>query len=381
MAFKTRMLLLLAWLVTAAFSLECRKTENGIIEFFEGEIAVVPDPFDCLRITKPDETTVHVTYLKDDDEGHNVCQINKDGIPKDKRVYVRSEVVTGMKCRYVCKDSEDLYKCDSVTHPADNACTCHPAPPRLLIHPIQDSISGQGDDESEEEGCEGRPEGYQFDDPVSCSSMQGDITKMRINYINEDLDRCSAVVSTKKETRYTQASTTDLNLQGCFYVCKKAGPRCVGEIEDEKCDCQSPGLVKMLVPMDSLAVRDVLSQTKCTPGSCGPCADCNEETGDCERIPGAHEGDRCECGEICPSRDLRAPEYRGGKILCRPNLALDCMKKPGWLRSMFDYAEPGTRYPTLCTAGRVDATDTCSCADGYMEQPGPFSGMYCVKRR
>lgn len=366
-------------LASVASSIECRR--NGMdFEFYDGDKVLEPSTFDCIRITKPGETTVHVNYLNDDGEGRKICQISDDGNPKEKKVYIRSELKTGMSCNYICRESEGLYKCDAPTKPIQNSCICHPAKPRVLIHPVE-SISGQGDEEEEKDSCEDKPEGYQFADPVPCSSITGDVTKLRVNYINEDLDKCSAVLSMKKETKYSEETPKELNLQGCLFVCKKAGPKCVGEIEDGKCDCQSPGLRKRLVAMDTLGVRDLLTQKRCVVGLCGPCGSCDGVTGLCGLHHNAHEGNFCDCGEVCPQRDLRALEHRGGKILCRPNVALDCMKKPRWLTSLFEQKEPGTRYANMCTSGRVDATDTCSCATGYMEQPGPFSGVYCVKRR
>lgn len=379
MALTFHFLVLALSLVSIASSLECRKNFVGEFQLLEDEKVVNPGAFACMRITKPDQTTVHITYLNDDADGRKVCQISDDGTPKDKRVYIRSQVQTGTMCKYVCKDSEGLYSCDTATTPVQNACTCHVAKPRLLIHPV-DSISGQSDEEEEEDGCEDKPEGYQFADPVSCSSMTGDITKLRVNYLDDKLKRCSAKVSKQKETKYTEAPN-EVNLQGCLYVCKKAGPRCIGEVEHGKCDCESPGLRKRLVPMDNIGVRDLLTQKRCIPGECGPCAACNDETGHCKLHQNAHEGNFCDCGEVCPQRDLRAPEHKGGKILCRPNIAIECMKKPGWLTSLFDSNAPGTRYANLCTSGHVDATDTCSCAPGHTEQPGPFSGVYCIKSR
>lgn len=387
--------------LNTAFSLECHKKADDTFEFREDGEVVEPEDFDCLSVTKPNQMTTAVAYMSDDPEGRKICQIYADGIPKDKKIYSRSEVETGTRCRYSCKDSTGLFKCDTTTTATDNACTCNPRAHSILIQPVIHSmgtqtmiggqsetkiggqsetiIGGQSEPGGGEHSCDGKPEGYQFQDPVPCISIRAEVNKHRFNFIRDEPGMCTVEISTKAETRYTRASTTELNLQGCYSVCKMAGPQCITEEDGGKCECESPGVTKRLVAMDNLSVRDVMMQRDCTLNECGPCGECNVDTRECVLHPNAHMGRFCQCGEVCPEVDRRSPDHRGGQILCRPSLALECMHRPGWLRSIFDHSRVGTHLPNMCTKGRSDRADTCSCAPGYIEVPGPFSAMYCTR--
>lgn len=369
--------------LNTALSLECHKKPDDTFEFRERGEVVEPEEFDCMSVTKPIQTTTIITYMSDDEEGRKICQIHDDGVPKDKKIFTHSEVETGRRCRFSCKDSTGLFKCDSTTTATENACTCEPLPHRILIQPvIHTLIGGQNEQGEEEHSCDGKPEGHQFPDPVPCIAIRADVHKSRVDFIRDEPGMCKVETSSKPETRYAPASPTELNLQGCLSVCKRAGPQCIYEEDDGKCECASPGLKKRLVAMDELSVRDMLMQTNCTRNGCGPCAECNEDTRECVLDPNAHMGLLCRCGEICPEVDIRSPDLRGGKILCKPNTSLECMRRPEWLKTMFDESEAGTRYPNLCTKGNSDRGDTCSCAQGYIEDPEPFSetqDVYCKK--
>lgn len=203
--------------------------------------------------------------------------------------------------------------------------------------------------------------------------------KRRVEFIGGQDGICTVVTSTKSETRYTEAPPTELNLQGCKYVCKPAAPVCHSEEEGGQCECASPGLTKRLVPLDDIDLEGVLRTSACSDSNdCGPCGTCNKETGNCDLEKDAYLKDKCECGEICPSVDNR--KSRRGRIMCEPNVKLECMKKARWLRNVYDHFDVGTRYPNYCKPGTTDSMDTCSCAEGYEEIPGPFSGMYCTRR-
>lgn len=380
MKFTVSMYVAILLAVNTANSLECHKNADGSFEFHEDGEVVVPKPFDCLSVTKLDKVDV-VTFLSDDDEGRKICQIHSPG-KIDKTIYTRSEVESGTQCKYTCKDASGLFKCDSSTTATENACTCKPRQHAVLIRPVAHTeIGGQSEQGEQDDSCHGMPEGYKFHDPVPCISLRAEVTKRRVDFIDSKLGGCMVETKPKPETRYIRASPDDLNLQGCYSVCKMAGPQCTFEEVHGLCDCASPGLTKRLVAMGDESVRDVIRQTSCALNGCGPCGTCNEETEQCVLHPNAHMGDFCPCGEICPESDLRSPKHLGGKLLCISNHGLECMERPGWLKSLFDHSRPGSRHPNLCTSGKSDNSDTCSCAPGYAEILGKFSKMYCSSRK
>lgn len=148
-------------------ALECVKNEEGAMEFQDKGVVVVPEPFDCMRLTKPAETTLAIKYIDDDDEDRKVCKILDDGIMKEKKVYLKSDVPTDMKCRFICKDSTGLFKCKSQTKKSENACICDHAPHRLIIEPIANGLIGGQNEGEEEMSCAEKPMGFQVS--PSCS--------------------------------------------------------------------------------------------------------------------------------------------------------------------------------------------------------------------
>lgn len=372
---------MLALVCNVGRSLECHKRLDGSFEFRENDEVVVPKPFDCLSVMKSVPSSVMATYMSTDNDGRNVCQINDDGVPKDKKIYSPSEVETGQLCQYKCKDATGLYRCEVPSKPTDNACTCVPRQHSVIIQAIVGTeLGGQNEEIEEEKSCAGKPEGYQFPDPVPCISLRAEVTKRRVDFIDQEQRLCKVETGLKPETRYIQASRDDLNLQGCFNVCKRAGPRCISEEVDGRCECASPGLAARLVSMTDTSMRDVINQKNCASDGCGRCGVCNKETKKCMPRSLSREGDFCPCGEICPEEEERHPDLRGGKILCIPNAGLECVRKTGLFDKMFNQPEPGTKKPNLCTPGKSDRADTCSCAPGYHVIPGPFSAMYCTNK-
>lgn len=371
----------LIFLTGYVVALECVMDNDGSSQFREHGEVIEPKPFDCIRITRPLETTVSITHTSKDDEGRKICQIQEDGLPKDKKIFLRSNVPTDMRCKYTCKRSDDLFKCITETSPSDNACICEPALYRVITERVTDEIHGQSEAE-EERSCDGRQEGFQFPDPIPCSSMQADIDRRRVDYTGNDDGMCNVVPSIKTETRYTEVLPShpsySPDLQGCLYVCKMAGPRCTEEeTDDGKCKCASPGLTGRLVPMNEVELNEAVRTIKNGKiTDCGPCGFLNHQTNDCELHRDAHNEDRCPCGEICPVRDIRKGNRRT-KIGCVSNVKLECMRKASWLKNVSDVSKPGTRIANLCRQGSIDALDTCSCADGYIQRFNS-RGIYCT---
>jgi len=319
-----------------------------------------------------------------------MCKAVSVTIAKTNTVYDRVDVATGIKCTYVCRSPLQEYQCTSKV--SNEVCSCEKAGPRLVVIPVASSGVLVGHDEEKilHEGCVGRTQGYQFPDPVPCVSMKGDVKKQRVQYTKvkkvrvqytNESGRCKVRVVRKTEVRYAASKPNALNLEGCIYVCRQAGPRCTGRIEDGMCECSSPGLIKQLVPLDSMTLSSRMRQTNCKSGSCGRCGVCNRDTGHCELHRDMTSRKRCPCGAKCPSvEEAGARSNKGGRLDCEPNVKLECMKKPGWLEGvMKENVEAGTVWPNKCISGTNDQLDSCGCAEGYVEKPWSFFSVSCVR--
>lgn len=401
MSFRTVTLAVLsAILLNTVTGLRC-EAEDGVYNFFDGEDRITPDRFHCMKITTDSPSTLQVLPPAEM-VAPLTCSALQDGRESVKVRYERVEVNTGIMCTLECKVDLGMYRCRN--KPSEGQCPCEPKRPSVIVKPISselgpgillggqsDTLGGQNDPFNEvgAQTCDNKPAGFEFPDAVPCISIRAEVTKRRVKYIQgiqDDEQHCSVQTTTESETRYTQSSPDNVNLEGCVHVCKEAGPRCIQPTsaqgaqnlaqESSQCRCASPGMTKQLVPMEPLEVTARLGQTTCEMGECGPCGEC--DNGKCVLKENAHLGDHCPvCGEICPTEDERTRNH-GGKLLCIPNVNIDCMeKRRGLFKPGRKYGPPGTEFPDLCTPGKMDAADTCGCAFGYMERPVSEQKVIC----
>lgn len=378
--------LLLATFVSTVHCLTCLKfSGDGEYQFFDGEELLANEEFNCMRGTHEAKPTLQVTapvVL----ENPLICEARLNKKAHTKNFFEKVEVPTGIRCKYECREHPNEYSCQS--KPFNGQCPCKEKGTSVVVKPVSSelgptSILGQSDviDEQGEMTCEGKAEGFQFPDPVPCVGIRAEVTKKRVRFKKDNPRECVFETSRRPETRYTETNPDDLNMQGCQYVCKMAGPRCTDSLGGNTCQCRSPGLAKLLVPLSEDSLNARVRQKNCVEGECGPCGECRD--GLCKLKKDAHLGNFCPCGEICPMVDSRR-NHLGGKLMCEPNFRLDCMARPEWKSVDGGVYHPGTKYPDYCSPGpEQDLGDSCGCAPGYVEKPGNpgLSNFICRKRQ
>lgn len=362
-------LVIVLYCAQQAYTLTCQKTAGGEFEFFDGPTKVTPSTFRCMHLTVQTDSTLVVSPPTPSASHRGKCRAVHDNVQKWVREYekVNEDVNTGILCKYECRDQTGKFRCKS--SPKNKMCECEEKKLHVVIRPVSselgvETLRGQGE-LTGGQGCEDKEEGYQFPDAVPCISIRAEVRKKRVFKTNVR-NKCLSRTERRTETRFTPADPTELNIQGCMWVCKEAAPRCTGRTTNGRCNCEVPGLQKVLVGLSEEQLTGLMRQTECVKGGdCGPCGVCNEE-GKCLLKERAWEGDHCPCGEICPVTDER--ENAGGKLLCVPNTSLLCMAEPEWKRSgKGNNYRAGVEVPDFCRKGKTDMGDTCGCREGYIE--------------
>lgn len=357
--------------------------DDGVSTFLDSDNQkFTPDRFHCLKITTDSPSTLQVSPPLEFPPGH--CSALQDGKASVKVKYEEVDFNTGIMCTLECKVEPNRYRCTEKA--SDNLCRCEAKTPIVIVKPISSElgpgplIGGQSDLLNEgAQTCDDKAVGFEFPDGVPCISIRADVTKRRVNYIENDEGRCLVSTRTEPETRYMETSPDNVNLQGCVYQCKMAGPRCYEPESETRCKCASPGMTKQLVLMDHLEVAERFGQEcdeRMENEDCGPCGTCHGNV--CVLKTNAHLEKRCDCGMICPSEDTRIGDL-GSPLVCVPNTKLQCMGKREEYGNRKRKYVRGTENPDLCTDGKTNAADTCGCAVGYDEQPGPEQSTKCVK--
>lgn len=358
-------------LMAVSESISCVREAGKVVIQDEDGNKVSNTPFYCLRVTAH-KTNDMVAILKSESGNKKICTVRKETERKDKIMYSKAVVSTGLLCTYKCSESAGKYKCIEKMSAGDSECTCKEFGPRVLAVPIAGGsqvLGGQSDvmigsgSKPGEESCDGKEEGHEFINPVPCSSLRAEVKRKRVKVLPGRRYKCAVVESRVSEVRYTPTTRMEgKQLQGCKYVCKKSSLRCIEDVVDGECRCRSFGMSKVLVGMPGdEEVSGRLDQKKCKVGQCGACGWCDEKTGWCVLHMKAHEGNYCECGKICPSFDVREKEFRGGQIPCKENVSLNC---GGGEKEGKKYLR-GTKIADFCNSGEFDNSDVCSCRDGY----------------
>lgn len=253
----TSVLTLLTFLyyLQRASALTCQKTSRGEFEFFDGTTKIAPSTFPCMRATIETDSTLVVSPPTSSMAGELECPAVHDNVqkwvPKYERVH--EDMKPGIMCKYECREQAGEYGCK--LSPKNGLCECGEKKPRVVIRPVTSEqgveiLLGQGESTGRQ-SCEDREEGYEFPEAVPCISVRAEVRKRRVfktNVMNECLFR----TETRGETRFTLAALAEHeSLQRCKWVCKEAAPRCTERKGNGRCDCELPGLRKVLVGLDA----------------------------------------------------------------------------------------------------------------------------------
>lgn len=357
----------LLMLLPVCFSVTCRRSDTGGFEFFDKNKPFTPEPFDCIQVQLSSNSAQNV--LPPSSSGSSVCAVSTDSKDRTSSRYEKSAVSTGLTCIHECREQPNVFHCTG--RPAGGECPCEPKGPRVVIKAISSALGAQAlsgqSDKGETLTCDGKEAGFAFPDAVPCLSVRADVVKRRVWFKKGSETKCRFKTGSATETRYVAAEPTELNLQACMWVCKKAAPRCETLTGGDECHCKSPGLQKILVGLNQDEMNGMVRMSGCTSDSvCGDCGFCDED-GLCQLIDGSSLGNYCSCGKICPTVDLR--ENKVSEVACVLNTALGCMAKPEWLSngSGKAYFAGTENVQDFCYDGENDAADTCGCAPGYSE--------------